>query len=43
VIHTTFLKPLNILYLGVGIPFVALALFFTHKGAGAKEGRGNSS
>jgi uncharacterized membrane protein YqhA len=36
VIHTTFDEPLNILYLGVGILFVALALFFTHKGAEAK-------
>jgi len=36
VIHTTFEDPLNILYLGVGILFVALALFFTHKGGEAK-------
>jgi uncharacterized membrane protein YqhA len=40
VIHTTFDEPLNILYLGVGILFVALALFFTHKGA---EGKGKGS
>lgn len=40
VIHTTFEEPLNILYLGVGILFVALALFFTHKGAEAK-GKGS--
>ncbi len=40
VIHTTFEDPLNILYLGVGILFIALALFFTHKGAEAK-GRGS--
>jgi uncharacterized membrane protein YqhA len=37
VIHTTFHEPLNILYLGGGILFVALALYFTtHKGGGAK-------
>jgi uncharacterized membrane protein YqhA len=36
VIHTTFDDPLNILYLGVGILFIALALFFTHKGGEAK-------
>ena len=41
VIHTSFTEPLNILFLGVGILFVALALFFTHKGSEAKEGRGN--
>ena len=41
VIHTTFSEPLNILYLGVGILFVALSLFFTHKGSEAKE-RGNA-
>ena len=40
VIHTTFDDPLKILYLGVGILFVALALFFTHKGAEGKEGKG---
>ena len=40
VIHTTFEDPLNILYLGVGILFIALALFFTHKGA---EGKGKGS
>jgi uncharacterized membrane protein YqhA len=40
VIHTTFSDPLNILYLGVGILFVALALFFTHKGSEAREGKG---
>jgi uncharacterized membrane protein YqhA len=40
VIHTTFDDPLNILYLGLGILFVALALFFTHKGSSeTKEGR----
>ncbi len=38
VIHTTFENPLNILYLGIGILFVALALFFTHKGGEAKHG-----
>ena len=37
VIHTTFEDPLNILYLGVGILFVALAVYFTHKGG---EGKG---
>jgi len=37
VIHTTFDNPLNILYLGVGILFVALALFFTHKGGEGKS------
>jgi hypothetical protein len=31
VIHTTFSDPLGILYLGVGILFVALALYFTGK------------
>jgi uncharacterized membrane protein YqhA len=36
VIHTTFDDPLNILYLAVGILFVALALYFTHKGGEAK-------
>ena len=36
VIHTTFEDPLNILYLAVGILFVALALYFTHKGGEAK-------
>ena len=41
VIHTTFSEPLNILYLGVGILFVALSLFFTHKVPEAKE-RGNA-
>lgn len=40
VIHTTFEDPLNILYLGVGILFIALSLFFTHKGA---EGKGKGS
>ncbi len=40
VIHTTFEEPLNILYLGVGILFVALALFFTHKGG---EGKGKGA
>lgn len=40
VIHTTFDEPLNILYLGVGILFVALALYFTHKGGEAK-GKGS--
>ena len=40
VINTTFEEPLNILYLGVGILFIALALYFTHKGA---EARGKSS
>ena len=36
VIHTSFENPLNILYLGGGILFVALALYFTSK-AGPKE------
>jgi uncharacterized membrane protein YqhA len=36
VIQTTFEDPLNILYLAVGILFVALALYFTHKGGEAK-------
>ena len=40
VIHTTFEDPLNILYLGVGILFIALALFFSHKGGEAK-GKGS--
>lgn len=40
VIHTTFEEPLNILYLGVGILFVALALYFTHKGGDAR-GKGS--
>lgn len=40
VIHTTFDEPLNILYLAVGILFVALALYFTHKGG---EARGQGS
>jgi uncharacterized membrane protein YqhA len=40
VIHTTFEDPLNILYLAVGILFVALALYFTHKGG---EARGKGS
>ncbi len=40
VIHTTFEDPLNILYLAVGILFVALALYFTHKGGEAK-GKGS--
>jgi uncharacterized membrane protein YqhA len=31
VVHTSFEQPLNILYLGGGILFVALALFFTYK------------
>lgn len=35
VIHTTFEDPLNILYLGIGILFIALSLFFTHKGVEA--------
>jgi uncharacterized membrane protein YqhA len=43
VIHTSFTEPLNILFLGVGILFVALAVFFTHKGSEAKEGRENGS
>ena len=36
VIHTSFENPLNILYLGGGILFVALALYFTYQ-AGSKE------
>lgn len=31
VVHTSFENPLNILYLGGGILFVALALFFTYR------------
>jgi uncharacterized membrane protein YqhA len=31
VVHTSFEEPLNILYLGGGILFVALALFFTYR------------
>jgi uncharacterized membrane protein YqhA len=31
VIHATFEQPLHILYLGGGILFVALALYFTHR------------
>jgi uncharacterized membrane protein YqhA len=42
VIHTTFSDPLNILYLGLGILFIALSLFFTHRGAESKEGKGNT-
>jgi uncharacterized membrane protein YqhA len=42
VIHTTFTDPLNILYLGVGILFVALSLFFTHRSVESKEGKGNT-
>jgi len=42
VIHTTFSEPLNILYLGLGILFIALSLFFTHRGAESKEGKGNT-
>jgi uncharacterized membrane protein YqhA len=39
VIHITFEDPLSILYLGVGILFVALAVFFTHKGGeGQRKG-----
>ena len=40
VIHTTFENALNILYLGVGILFVALAVFFTQKGG---EGKGKGA
>lgn len=40
VIHTPFEEPLSILYLGIGILFVALALYFTHKGGEAK-GKGS--
>lgn len=39
-IHTTFERPLDILYLGIGILLIALALFFTHKGG---EGKGKGS
>jgi uncharacterized membrane protein YqhA len=42
VIHATFSEPLNILYLGLGILFIALSLFFTHRGAESKEGKGNT-
>ncbi len=38
VVHTTFEEPLNILYLGGGILFVALALYFTHR-SGHQEGK----
>lgn len=41
VIHTTFDNPLNILYLGLGILFVALSLFFTHRGTESKEAKGS--
>ncbi len=37
VIHTSFTDALSILYLGVGILFVALSLYFTHKVADPKE------
>ncbi len=37
VIHTSFHDALGILYLGVGILFVALALYFTGKTAHAEE------
>jgi len=37
VIHTSFSDPLGILYLGLGILFVALALYFTGKSAHAGE------
>lgn len=37
VIHTTFDDPLGILYLGIGILFVALALYFTAKSAHGAE------
>ncbi|MBI3608002.1 MAG: YqhA family protein [Nitrospirae bacterium] len=37
VIHTSFSDPLGILYLGIGILFVALALYFTGKSAHAGE------
>ena len=37
VIHTSFTEPLNILFLGVGILFVALSLYFTHKVGDSKE------
>lgn len=40
VIHATFEEPLDILYLGIGILFIALALYFTHKGGDAK-GKGS--
>ena len=40
VIHATFEESLDILYLGIGILFIALALYFTHKGA---EGKGKGS
>jgi uncharacterized membrane protein YqhA len=39
VIHTSFTEPLNILFLGVGILFVALSLYFTHKVADPKESK----
>ncbi|MBI3622077.1 MAG: YqhA family protein [Nitrospirae bacterium] len=31
VVHTSFVEPINILYLGGGILLVALALYFTHR------------
>lgn len=37
VIHTSFSDPLGILYLGVGILFVALALYFTSRSAHGGE------
>lgn len=37
VIHVSFEQPLNILYLGGGILFVALALFFTSKSGSSVE------
>ena len=37
VIHTSFENPLNILYLGGGILFVALALYFTYHSGGQGE------
>ena len=36
VLHTPFHEPLNILYLGVGILLIALALYFSH-GAGQSK------
>ena len=37
VIHSTFEQPLQILYLGGGILFVALALYFTHRSRVSEE------
>jgi len=38
VIHTTFTEPLGILFLGVGILFVALAVYFTKRTGHEEDG-----